>query len=99
MLACLRCKHTLRLITVTLALAVFLVGILHCNLLVHEVLAVHIGDCGVRGFEIGVAHKTISLAEILFVACNIGRRNETAKALKGLQKNALVNHGVKVADE
>ena len=44
-LASLCCQHSLCLISVSLALAVLLIRVLYGNLLVHEVLPVHIGDC------------------------------------------------------
>jgi len=49
----LRCEHSLGLVTMSISLAVFLVGILNRNFLVHEVLAVHVGNGVVRSFEVG----------------------------------------------
>jgi hypothetical protein len=43
----LRGQRSLGLITMSLSFTILLVGVLHRNLLVHEVLTVHIGDSGI----------------------------------------------------
>jgi hypothetical protein len=57
----LRCQRSLRLITMSLSLAILFVGILHRNLLVHEILTVHIGNGRVGGLEIGEGDETVTL--------------------------------------
>ena len=61
MFPCLRCQHSLRLITMSLSLTILFVGILHRNLLVHEILTVHIGNGRVGGLEIGEGDETVTL--------------------------------------
>jgi len=48
----LSCQHALRLVTVALSLSILLVGVLHTDLLVHEILSVHVCDCIVGGIEV-----------------------------------------------
>jgi hypothetical protein len=92
-------KQTLRLVSVTLALAVLLVRILHRNLLVHHVLVVHVLDGVVRGLEVGVRHKSIALGQHLFVPCDLGRTRELTKADERVVQRPLVHHLVQVSDE
>jgi hypothetical protein len=54
-------EHSLRLVTMSLTLAVLLVGVLHRDLFVHEVLTVHVGDGVVGRLEIGERHEPIAL--------------------------------------
>jgi hypothetical protein len=49
----LRGQRSLGLITMSLSLAILLVGVLHRHLLVHEILTIHIGNGSVGGFEVG----------------------------------------------
>lgn len=57
----LRCEHTFGFITVSLAFAIFLVRVLDRDFFVHEILTVHVGDCFVRGLEIGKGDEAIAL--------------------------------------
>merc|ERR1712225_151603 len=63
-------EHTLRLITVSLALAVLLVRVLHGDVLVHQVLAVHVCDGVVGGLEAGVRDEAVAFREAGLVACD-----------------------------
>jgi hypothetical protein len=56
----LRGKHTFSIITMPLAFAVLLVGVLYADILVHEILAVHVGDSVVRSLESRVGHKSVA---------------------------------------
>ena len=60
-LARLRCQETLRARAVPLALAVLLECVLDGDGLVHEELAVHGLDRGVRGFEVGEGDEAVAL--------------------------------------
>jgi len=51
-LSCLSCQHTLRLIAVTLSLSIFLVSVLYTDLLVHEILSMHVCDRIVGSIEV-----------------------------------------------
>ena len=55
----------------SLAFPILLVRILHRNLFVHQVLAIHVGDGRVRGFEIGKRHKSVSLGQIVVITSNL----------------------------
>jgi hypothetical protein len=67
----LRCQRSLGLITMSLSLAILLVGILYGNLLVHKVLVVHIGNGRVGGFKIGKGHEPITLGKIIVIPSNL----------------------------
>lgn len=64
----------------SLALAVFLVCVLHRDVFVHEELPVHVGDGVVGGFEVGVGYESVALGQSGFVARDLGRRDEGAEA-------------------
>lgn len=51
-----------------LAFAVFFIGVLHGYLLIHEILAVHIGYGFVGSFKIGERNEAIALGKICVVA-------------------------------
>ena len=65
---CLGGEHALCLVAVALAFAVFLVGVLDGDVLVHEILVVHVGDGVVGGFEIAVGDETVAFGEVGLVA-------------------------------
>lgn len=66
-------KSTLCLVTVALALAVLLVGVLDADLLVQEVLAVHVADGVVGGVEVGEGDETVALGQVGLVASNLSK--------------------------
>jgi hypothetical protein len=53
--------------------AIFLVGVLDRDFLVHEVLAVHVGYGVVRGFEVGEGDEAIAFGEIAIVSRNLSK--------------------------
>jgi hypothetical protein len=67
----LRGQRSLGLITMSLSLAILFVGILHGNLLVHEVLAIHISNGSVGGLEIGKGDESITLGQIVVIPSNL----------------------------
>ena len=67
-------EHALGLVAVALAFAVFFVGVLDRDFLVHEVLAVHVGDGFVGGFEVGEGYETVAFGEVGIVAGDLGLR-------------------------
>lgn len=92
-------QHPLRLITVSLALAVLLVGVLHRDLLVREVLPVHVRNRVVGGFERGVRDEAVALGETGLVARDLGRCLEGPEAGEGVVERLLVDEEVQAADE
>jgi hypothetical protein len=92
-------EGALCLVAVALALAVLLESVLHRDLLVHQELAVHVRDRVVRGVEGSVRDETIALAEVRFVAGDLGRRHQRAEAREGLEEHFLFHERVQVADE
>lgn len=92
-------QHSLGLVSVTLTLAVLLVGVLDADILVHEELSVHIVDRVVAGLEAAIAHETVSLAQTVVVAGDLGGRYEGAEAAEGIIEDLLVDHRVEVSDE
>ena len=96
---CLCSEHTLCLVAVSFSLAVLLVGVLHRDVLVHEVLIVHVGNGIVRGFEVGVGYEAIAFGEVGFIAGKLGLSYERTETAKGVVKHSLVDHGVEVANE
>ena len=92
-------QHALGLIAMPLALTVLLVGVLHADVLVHEVLRVHVCDCVVAGLEVGVGDEAVALGEAGFVAGDLGRGDEGAEAREGFVEGLFVDEGVEVADE
>jgi hypothetical protein len=87
------------LVSVTLALAVLLESVLHCDLPVVQELAVHVRDRIVRGVEGRVRDEAVAFAEVRLVAGDLGRRHQRAEAREGLEQHFLFHHGVQVADE
>jgi len=93
-------QHALRGVAVALALAVLLVGVLDADVLVHEVLAVHVRDGVIGGLEVGVGHEAVVLREaVLGVARDLGRGDERAEAREGVVEGLFVDERVEVADE
>jgi hypothetical protein len=64
-------QRSLGLITMSLSLAILLVGVLHRNLLVHKVLTVHIGNGRVGGLKVGKRDETITLGQIVVIPSNL----------------------------
>lgn len=77
-------EHTFRLVTVSLSLAVLLVGVLHGDVLVHKELPIHVVDGIVASFKGAVAHEAIALAQAVVVAGDLGGYGEGTKATKGV---------------
>ena len=112
---CLCSEHSLCLISVAVAFAVLLVRVLYRDVLVHEVLVMHVGDCVVGGLEVRVGYEAVAFGEIGFVASDLercqwadvrrgertdlGLSNKRAEAAEGVIEHPLVNHGIKVADK
>jgi hypothetical protein len=65
-------KHSFRLVTVSLTLSVLLVRVLDRDLLVHEVLAVHVGNGIIGRFKVGERNEPIALGQVRFVAGHLG---------------------------
>jgi hypothetical protein len=65
---CLCSEHSLCLIAVAVAFAVLLVGVLDRDVLIHEVLVMHVGDRVVGGLKVGVGYEPVAFGEIGFVA-------------------------------
>jgi hypothetical protein len=65
---CLCSEHSLCLIAVAVAFAVLLVGVLDRDVLIHEVLVMHVGDRVVGGLKVGVGYEAVAFGEIGFVA-------------------------------
>lgn len=61
-------QGTLCGVSVTFSLAVLLEGVLNGDLLVHEVLTVHVCDSIVRGFEGCERNESVALCEVGVVA-------------------------------
>jgi hypothetical protein len=95
----LACKHTFCFIAVPLSFPIFLVGVLHGHVFIHEVLPVHVRDRVVGGFECAVGDKAVAFAEPGFIPCDFGGRLEGAEAREGVVEGFLVDEGVKVANE
>ena len=57
---CLCGEHAFGLVAVALALTVFLVGVLDGDVLVHEVLVVHVGNGVVGRFEVAVGDEAVA---------------------------------------
>ncbi len=92
-------EHALGLVTVSLALAVLLVGILNGDLLAHHVLAVHAGNGGVGGVKVAKGDEAVALGQAMLVAGNLGGDGQGAELGKRVVQRLLVQHGVEVADE
>jgi hypothetical protein len=92
-------KLTLGGVAVALSFAVFFVCVLHADFFVHQVLAVHVGDGVVGGFEVGVGDEAVAFGERGFVAGDLGGRDEGAKAGEGVVEGFFVDERVQVADE
>ena len=77
MLAGLGGEHSFGLVAMSFAFAVFLVGVLHGDLLVHEILAVHIGDGRVGGLKVPERHEPVALGEVVIIARDLCRLVES----------------------
>lgn len=81
-------------------LAVFLVRVLNGYVFVHEVLPVHVCDCVVRGFEIGVRHEAVAFRETIFrITRDFRGGYERAKAGERVVESLLINEWIKVTNE
>lgn len=90
---------SLSLVTVPLAPAVLLEGVLHRNLLAEDVLAVEVGDGGVAAVKVAKADKAEALACAAVLAGDLGQTEQGAEAAEGVVEDLLVDGRVEVADE
>ena len=95
----LRSEHSLCFVAVAFAFAIFLVGVLYTDLLIHEVLSAHVRDCIVGGLEVGVGDEAIAFGQVGLVASDLGLGNKCAEAPEGVIEHAFIDHGVKIAHE
>jgi hypothetical protein len=65
------CKFSFCLVTVTFALAVFLVRILDGNLFAEKILPVHVVACRIRSLETVKTDETIALAYVIVVTYDV----------------------------
>lgn len=91
------CKHTLRFITVTLALAILLVGILDGDLLVHHILTMHVCDSSIGRIEVGKRHKSVTFGHLKLITRHFRSVDERPKAAKCVVECLLVNHGIQIS--
>lgn len=52
-------------------LTILFVRVLDRDFLVHEVLAIHICDGVVRGFEVGEGDEAVTLRKVRIISCNL----------------------------
>jgi hypothetical protein len=64
-------EHSFGLVAVALALAVLFVRVLHRDLLVHQVLAVHVGDGVVGSFKVGKGDEAVTFGEVVFIPSDL----------------------------
>lgn len=93
------CKHTLCFVSMSLAFSVLLVRVLHRDLLVHHVLAVHAGDSGIGRFEVAIGNETVSLGHVVVIARDLWRIDQWSELAEGVIQRLLVHHLVEVANE
>lgn len=67
----LRSQHSLGFVTMSLALSIFFICVLYGDLLVHEILAVHAGDCAVGGFKVCKRDEAVAFGQIRIVPGNL----------------------------
>ena len=83
----------------SLSLPILLISVLDRHVFIHEILAVHVCYCVVRGFECGVRDEAVAFREAGFVARNFGGRLQGAEAGEGVVEGLFVDERVEVADE
>jgi hypothetical protein len=97
---CLFREHTLGFVSVSFALSVFLVCILDCNLLAHDVLIMHAGDSRIRGLEVTVRDETVSLGctgDV--VARNLWRIYQRPESAKCVVQGLFVHSRIEVTNK
>lgn len=92
-------KLALGSVAVAFAFAILLVRVLDSDLAVHQELAVHLRDGVVRRLESGEADEAVALAEVVLVACHLGRADEGTEAGEGFVEHFFVHQRVQVANE
>ena len=98
MLLGLRSQHTLRFITVTFALAVLLVGVLHRDVFVHQILAIHVCD-GVIGGSKSSRRRSRSLSRGRLIPRDLGQGDPGTETREGVVEDFFVDERVEIADE
>lgn len=68
----LRGKLSLGFVSVSLALSILFEGVLHCDLVAEDILAVEIVNGGVAALKVTKADEAKSFASAVVVACNFG---------------------------
>lgn len=64
-------QHAFSLVSMSFSFAVFLVGVLDGDFLVHKVLAVHVGDRIIGGFEVGKGYEPVAFGEVVVVSSDL----------------------------
>ena len=95
----LRSEHAFGFVTVALTFAIFLIGVLYTDFLVHKVLPAHVGDGVVGGLKVGIGDEAVAFGQVGLVAGDLGLGDECAEAAKGVVEHTFVDHRVKVAHE
>lgn len=93
-------KHTLGFVSMSLALAIFLIRVLNCDLFGHDVLVVHAGDGRIRGLEIAVGDETVTFRRGCdFIARNLWRIHQWSESTECVVQSLLVYTWIKIANE
>lgn len=79
MLASLCGQRSLGFITVSLALSILLVRVLYGDLLVHEILPVHVRDRRIRRLKVAKRDEPITLGQIVVIPCNLATISDCFK--------------------
>jgi hypothetical protein len=83
----------------SLTLPILLICILHADILIHEILGVHVCNGVVGSFEVGVGDEAVAFGEAGFIAGDFGGGDEGAKTGEGVVKGLFVDEGVEVSYE
>ena len=99
MLLALGRKLALGFVTVSLSLAVLLVGVLHRDGFAQKVLAIHGCAGGITALERVEAHEAVALGHVVLVADDVGLPEDAAELAECVEENLFVDLVVEVVDE
>lgn len=95
----LRSQLSLGLITVSLALSILFVRILHSDLLTEQILSIHHFSRRVRGFKGVIRYEAIPLRDIILVANDRRWRHQRSELGERIEQDLFVNLLVQVVHE
>lgn len=95
----LRCQLPLRLVTVSLALAILLESVLHRDLFAEEVLPMQVVNRGVTRLEVPKADKAKALTRPGIIPRHLWHAQQRAEPAECIVQNLLIDHRIQISNE